>query len=99
TDLLPVGSGANASSEALAIILREGKVDAIVSARPLSYFTGTGSGLKRLFSEADENCYFLRTGIFPILHILLIRRAIHEDQPALATAIVKAFEAAKRKAV
>ncbi len=43
--------------------------------------------------------YFKRTGFFPIMHVLGIRRALTEQHPWLPGAVLKAFEQAKQLAV
>ena len=46
-----------------------------------------------------EKDYFKRTGLFPIMHVLGIRRALAEQHPWLPGAVLKAFEQAKQLAV
>src|SRR5262249_36686450 len=41
--------------------------------------------------------YFVRTGIFPIMHITGIRRELVEQHPWLPAAVLKAFQQAKTK--
>jgi len=43
-----------------------------------------------------EKAYFRRTGIFPIMHALGVRRDMHERHPWLAASLAKAFEQAKQ---
>lgn len=55
--------------------------------------------MRRLFEDyrAVEKDYYKRTGIFPIMHTVVIRRDIHETNPWVARSLYDAFEAAKRK--
>ena len=46
-----------------------------------------------------EKDYFKRTALFPIMHVLGIRRALAERHPWLPGAVLKAFEQAKQLAV
>ena len=46
--------------------------------------------------RAAEKEYFKRTGIFPIMHAVGIRRDVHEKHRWLAASIYKAFLQAKR---
>jgi 4,5-dihydroxyphthalate decarboxylase len=54
-----------------------------------------------LFSDpvAAAKDYFKRTKIFPIMHLLGIRRELAEQNPWLPAAALKAFEAAKAAAL
>jgi 4,5-dihydroxyphthalate decarboxylase len=42
-----------------------------------------------------ERAYYKKTGIFPIMHNIVIRKDLLEDYPWLGTSLFKAFEAAK----
>lgn len=52
----------------------------------------------RLFPDhrAAEEGYFRRTGLFPIMHSVIVRREIQEKHPWVAQSLYKAFEEAKR---
>jgi 4,5-dihydroxyphthalate decarboxylase len=79
-------------------MLEAGQLDAIV-ATSLPPSVSRGSAVvKRLFPNAREieADYFRRTKIFPIMHLVVIRRAIYERNRWLAVNLAKAFEAAKR---
>src|SRR5258708_14938787 len=43
--------------------------------------------------------YFKRTGIFPIMHLVGVRRTLAEKHPWLPAAVFKAFEQSKRVAL
>ena len=43
--------------------------------------------------------YFKRTGIFPIMHLVGVRRTLAEQHPWLPGAVFKAFEQAKNVAL
>ena len=45
--------------------------------------------------RSTEQDYFRRTKIFPIMHIIGIRRSIHETHPWVAVNLLKAFIEAK----
>lgn len=55
----------------------------------------------RLFPQwwDDEARYFAATGIFPIMHVVAVRRSLLERNPALAPALYRAFCAAKACAI
>jgi 4,5-dihydroxyphthalate decarboxylase len=79
-------------------MLLAGDIDAVLSARPPR---GFGSGIRRLFPdyEAVEAAYFRETGIFPIMHVIVIKTEVLERHPWLAMSFYKAFEEAKRRSV
>ena len=79
-------------------MLLAGDLDAVLSARPPR---GLGSGIRRLFPdyEAVEAAYFRETGIFPIMHVIVIKTEVLERHPWLAMNVYKAFEEAKRRSV
>ncbi|UQX88967.1 hypothetical protein M6D93_02965 [Jatrophihabitans telluris] len=79
-------------------MLAAGDLDALVTAQPPKSFTLDGStGVRRLFAdyEAVERDYYQRTGLFPIMHLVVMRRDVYERDPWLASAMVAAFEEAK----
>jgi len=79
-------------------MLKRGELDAFIGPRtPHSYRDGT-TPIRRLFEnfETVEKDYYRRTGIFPIMHPLGIRRSIYERNPWLALNLYLAFSEAKR---
>lgn len=77
-------------------MLAGGELDAVVSARPPPSF-GRDPAVVRLFPDyrrAEEE-YFRDTGIFPIMHVVGIRRDRLERHPWLAYSVLKAFGEAK----
>ena len=79
-------------------MLLAGDIDAVLSARPPR---GFGRGIARLFPdyEAVEAEYFRNTGIFPIMHLIVIKTEVLERHPWLAMNLYKAFEEAKRRSI
>ena len=53
--------------------------------------------VRRLFddSRAEEERYYSETGIFPIMHVLVIHRRVYESNRWIARELLKAFTAAK----
>ncbi len=79
-------------------MLLAGDIDAVLSARPPR---GFGSGIRRLFPDYEtvEAAYFRETGIFPIMHVIVIKTDVLEHHPWLAMNLYKAFDEAKRRSV
>src|SRR5262249_32941750 len=81
-------------------MLLDGDLDAILSPDlPVSFLKGD-KRIARLFADnkAEEIAYFQRTGIFPIMHVTLIRREIIERHPWIAENLMQALNAAKEHA-
>ena len=77
-------------------MLESGELDALLGARiPTSF--GSSNRVKRLFPNfrTIEQEYFRRTGIFPIMHVLVLKESLYREQPWVAESIYKAMVAAK----
>jgi 4,5-dihydroxyphthalate decarboxylase len=87
----PIGDG-----ETLSGLLETGAIDALISPIPPASF-GKSPNIVRLFPDyrAVEAEYFARTGIFPIMHVVGIRRSLLMDHPWLAVSAYKAYLRAK----
>lgn len=88
---LPQGVSVRAVPErSLADMLAKGDLDAVISARD--------PGGERLFKDyiALELEYFKKTRIYPIMHVVVLRRALYERDRWIAMNLLKAFEEAKR---
>ena len=85
----------------LSSMLEAGEIDGIVAPRAPSCFTNGDPNVGWLFADpvAAASDYFRRTGIFPIMHVLGIRRALADRHPWLPTAVYKAFSEAKARAL
>jgi 4,5-dihydroxyphthalate decarboxylase len=82
----------------LSEMLLAGDLDAILSARPPAPFAAGDPRIARLFPdfETEEAAWFRRTAVFPIMHVVVIRRDVHERHRWLAMNLMAAFEQAKR---
>lgn len=78
-------------------MLESGELDVLVTANRPKSFMKPGSTVRRLFPDyqALERSYFRRTGIFPIMHTVVIRRAVYEANPWIAGSLFAAFEQAR----
>ena len=85
-------------TQTLARMLADGDLDAFHTARAPSTFYSEPDRVRRLFPDyvAVEREYFRRTRIFPIMHVIAIRRAVYEANPWVATSLFKAFVASQR---
>ncbi len=74
-----------------------GEVDALYSPRPPREFLDGDPRVVRLFRDtrAAEIDYYRASGIFPIMHTLVIRREVYERDRWLARSLLKAFTEAK----
>jgi 4,5-dihydroxyphthalate decarboxylase len=75
----------------LADMLARGELDAVISARD--------PGGPRLFENylEIEEAYFRKTRIYPIMHVVVLRRDVYERDRWVAMNLLKAFEEAKRQ--
>jgi 4,5-dihydroxyphthalate decarboxylase len=85
------------SDRNLSDMLANGEIDALISARAPSCYLRGAPNVDRLFPDYKtvEQDYFRRTKIFPIMHLIGIRRSIYEQNPWLAVNLMKAFMQAK----
>lgn len=79
-------------------MLLAGDLDAVLSARPPR---SLGSGIQRLFPDYQtaEEAYYKQTGVFPIMHVIVLRSDVLGRHPWLAMNLYKAFEEAKRRSI
>jgi 4,5-dihydroxyphthalate decarboxylase len=79
------------ADKSLAQMLAAGELDAVISARD--------PGGTRLFPDyVDlEREYFRKTGIFPIMHVIVLRRDVYERDRWIAMNLFRAFEEAKKR--
>ena len=94
--LKPVSIEQNASGRSLSELLEAGEIQAIIgSGLPLAL--RTNPDVQRLFPDfhARELDYYRRTRIFPIMHLVAIRRDVYERHPFVAASLYQAMTAAK----
>ncbi len=89
-----------AGDQTLTELLLGGEIDALYSARMPDPFARDDGRLRRLFDDpqAVERAYYARTGIFPIMHTVVIRREIYERDRWVAQSLTKAFIEARDRA-
>ena len=86
-----------ADDKTLSQMLRDGEIDALHTARKPS--TYDGKNVVRLFENYGEveRDYFRKTGMFPIMHTIAIRREVYEQNRWVAQSLYKAFVEAQKK--
>jgi 4,5-dihydroxyphthalate decarboxylase len=82
-------------------MLASGEIDAVIGPRAPSCFSNGHPHVGWLFPDpaGAAAAWFRRSGIFPIMHILGIRRSLVERHPWLPIAAMKAFEQSKARAL
>ena len=78
-------------------MLTAGDIDGFIGPRSLRCFDDGHPKVGRLFRDsfAAADAYYRRHGVFPIMHVLALRRSLAEDHPWLPGALLKAFTRAK----
>ncbi|MGE0650215.1 MAG: ABC transporter substrate-binding protein [Alphaproteobacteria bacterium] len=89
------------TDKSISEMLASGEIDAALVAREPRVFTRKHPDVKRLFPDyrAMEEKYYDETRIFPIMHIIALRKAILKDNPWIARNLLMAFEESKNRAV
>lgn len=85
----------------LSDMLDKGEIDALITARMPSSFVKGSPNVRRLFEDYPtvEKEYYKRTGIFPIMHTVVIRQDIYDSNRWVARNLQDAFEKAKNLAL
>jgi 4,5-dihydroxyphthalate decarboxylase len=95
-DLKPIGK-----DQTLVGMLHDGELDALFTARAPSSFLRGEAHIKRLFpnTREAEQAYYKKTGMFPLMHLVGIRKTLVEKYPWLPSSVYKAFCEAKALAM
>jgi 4,5-dihydroxyphthalate decarboxylase len=82
----------------ISALLAEGAIDGFIAPRPPAV---VDKNIGWLFRDpvAAAKDYYQRTGIFPIMHLIGVRRTLVEQHPWLPAAVFKAFEQSKATAM
>ena len=78
-------------------LLTDGGIDGFIGPRAIRCFDEGHPKVARLFgnSFAAAEAYYRRHGVFPIMHVLALRRSLADAHPWLPGALLKAFTRAK----
>jgi 4,5-dihydroxyphthalate decarboxylase len=80
-------------------MLVSGEIDALYTPRTPRPAEADRGRIRRLFADprrAEED-YYRTTGVFPIMHTVVLRRDVYERYPWAAGSLFKAFDAAKKQ--
>lgn len=77
---------------------KRGELDALICPRTPTCYRDGETPVRRLFEDFEtvEKDYYRRTGVFPIMHPVGLRKELHEKHPWLAANLFKAFSEAKQ---
>lgn len=89
------------ADKTLAQMLKDGDIDAIVAPRAPSCFEQGDPNIGWLWPNPQQAAsdYFKKTKIFPIMHLIGVRKTLVEAHPWLPVAIAKAFSQSKQRAL
>jgi hypothetical protein len=78
-------------------MLDAGQIDALISADIPRCVLDKSPNVGQLFEdyEATERAYYQRTGIFPIMHAVVVRKELAAEHPEIVKAVYKGFCDAK----
>ena len=82
-------------------LIDEGDIDGFIGPRPPSGAARHNPNVGWLFPDptATAKDYYKRTGVFPIMHVVGVRKTLAEQHPWLPGAVFKAFEQSKAHAL
>ncbi len=82
-------------------MLDSGEIDAVIAARAPSCFTAGSPNVQRLFVNYPEveRKYYEKTGIFPIMHLVAIKKDVYENNRWVAQSLYKACLKSKELAI
>ncbi len=89
------------ADKSLSELLAAGEIDCAIIARPPTCFLEGHPDVVRLFPdylEMEEQSYE-QTGVWPIMHIIAMRKRILDENPWVARNLYNAFEESKRRSM
>jgi 4,5-dihydroxyphthalate decarboxylase len=87
--------------KSLSEMLASGEIDCAIIARPPTCFLEEDPRVERLIPDFldRETEYYERTGVWPIMHIIAMKKRILDDNPWVARNLYNAFEESKRRSL
>jgi 4,5-dihydroxyphthalate decarboxylase len=89
------------ADRSLSDMLAAGEIDCAIIARPPNCFLEGHPDVERLFPnhhEMEEE-YYARTRVWPIMHIIAMKRQILDEHPWVARNLYNAFQESKRRSI
>jgi len=89
------------ADKSLSEMLAANEIDCAIIARPPTCFLEGHSDIARLFPNYQEmeEAYYARTKVWPIMHIIAMRRSIVDEHPWVARNLYNAFLESKRRSI
>ncbi len=97
---VPAGIRVARSPSTLDQLLRDSAIDAVISPTAPRCFADPDVPVARFWPDhrAEETAYWQRAGVFPIMHVAVVRRSLVGRNPDLPRVLYAAFEEARRLA-
>lgn len=99
---LPAGVNiTRVADKSLSEMLASGEIDCAIIARPPTCFLEGHPDVVRLYPDyvGIEEDYYKRTNVWPIMHIIAMKRKIVDENPWVARNLYNAFNESKRRSV
>ncbi len=82
-------------------MIASGELDCVIIARPPDCFRQGHPDVVRLFPDFEdiERRYYQETRVYPIMHVIALRKALLADNPWIARNLLNAFEESKRRSL
>ena len=89
------------ADKSLSQMIASGEIDCAIIARPPDCFLQGHPDVVRLFPDylEMEEEYFAKTKVWPIMHIIAMKRSIAEEHPWVARNLYNAFQESKRRSI
>jgi 4,5-dihydroxyphthalate decarboxylase len=89
------------ADKTLSDMIAAGEIDAAIIARPPNSFRAGHPDVTRLFPdyEAMEQRYYAETRVYPIMHVIALRKTVLERAPWAARNLFNAFVESKRRSL
>jgi len=91
----------SAPDKTLSQMIASGELDAVIIARPPDSFRQNHQDVARLFPDFEtmERRYYADTRVFPIMHIIAMRKSVLDAAPWTARNLYNAFVESKRRSL
>jgi 4,5-dihydroxyphthalate decarboxylase len=89
------------ADKSLSEMLASNEIDCAIIARPPTCFLERHPDVERLYPDFQsmEEAWYSRTKVWPIMHIIAMRRAVVDEHPWVARNLYNAFLESKRRSV